>query len=240
MQRVAIARALVNEPEIILADEPTGALDSKTGVPSAGLLTEIAGDRLVIMVTHNPELAEQYATRIVNLADGVIKSDTRPFLTRRKQQATPKQSRARQTSMSFFTALSLSFKNLLTKKGRTLMTAFAGSIGIIGIAAILSLANGVNQYIANVEENTLSEYPLQIQDQSFDMTSMMTMGMGGAGVDSNTGTNSQANDATASSDSGKPVHESKLITGMFSSIGSNDLASLKSISTTAAPTSTAT
>lgn len=227
MQRVAIARALVNEPEIILADEPTGALDSKTSVQIMDLLTEIAGDRLVIMVTHNPELAEQYATRIVNLADGVIKSDTRPFDPDASNESHREAKAARQTSMSFFTALSLSFKNLLTKKGRTLMTAFAGSIGIIGIAAILSLANGVNQYIANVEENTLSEYPLQIQDQGFDMTSMMTMGMGGASDDSNTGTNSQANDATASSDSGKPVHESKMITGMFSSIGSNDLASLK-------------
>ena len=176
MQRVAIARALVNEPEIILADEPTGALDSKTSVQIMDLLTEIAGDRLVIMVTHNPELAEQYATRIVNLADGAIKSDTRPFDPDASNEPRREAKAARQTSMSFFTALSLSLKNLLTKKGRTLMTAFAGSIGIIGIAAILSLANGVNQYIANVEENTLSEYPLQIQDQGFDMTSMMTMG----------------------------------------------------------------
>ena len=227
MQRVAIARALVNEPEIILADEPTGALDSKTSVQIMDLLTEIAGDRLVIMVTHNPELAEQYATRTVTLADGVIKSDTRPFDPDASTEEHREAKAARQTSMSFFTALSLSFKNLLTKKGRTLMTAFAGSIGIIGIAAILSLANGVNQYIANVEENTLSEYPLQIQDQGFDMTSMMTMGMGGAEDVSNTGASSQASDTNASSDSGKPVHESKMITSMFSSIGSNDLASLK-------------
>ena len=228
MQRVAIARALVNEPEIILADEPTGALDSKTSVQIMDLLTEIAGDRLVIMVTHNPELAEQYATRIVNLADGVIKSDTRPFDPDASNDPRREAKAARQTSMSFFTALSLSFKNLLTKKGRTLMTAFAGSIGIIGIAAILSLANGVNQYIANVEENTLSEYPLQIQDQGFDMTSMMTMGMGGAGDDDSAATtDAQTSDADASGDSGKPVHESKMITGMFSSIGSNDLASLK-------------
>ena len=225
MQRVAIARALVNEPEIILADEPTGALDSKTSVQIMDLLTEIAGDRLVIMVTHNPELAEQYATRIVNLADGVIKSDTHPFDPDASNEPRREAKAARQTSMSFFTALSLSFKNLLTKKGRTLMTAFAGSIGIIGIAAILSLANGVNQYIANVEENTLSEYPLQIQDQGFDMTSMMTMGMGGAGDDDSAATT----DAQTSNagDSDKPVHESKMITGMFSRIGSNDLASLK-------------
>ena len=228
MQRVAIARALVNEPEIILADEPTGALDSKTSVQIMDLLTEIAGDRLVIMVTHNPELAEQYATRIVNLADGVIKSDTRSFDPDASNKPRREAKAARQTSMSFLTALSLSFKNLLTKKGRTLMTAFAGSIGIIGIAAILSLANGVNQYIANVEENTLSEYPLQIQDQGFDMTSMMTMGMGGAGADDSAATtDAQTNDAGASGNSDKPVHESKMITGMFSSIGSNDLASLK-------------
>lgn len=228
MQRVAIARALVNEPEIILADEPTGALDSKTSVQIMDLLTEIAGDRLVIMVTHNPELAEQYATRIVNLADGVIKSDTRPFDPDASNEPRREVKAARQTSMSFFTALSLSFKNLLTKKGRTLMTAFAGSIGIIGIAAILSLANGVNQYIANVEENTLSEYPLQIQDQGFDMTSMMTMGMGGAGADDSAATtDAQTSDTGASGNSDKPVHESKMITGMFSSIGSNDLASLK-------------
>ena len=228
MQRVAIARALVNEPEIILADEPTGALDSKTSVQIMDLLTEIAGDRLVIMVTHNPELAEQYATRIVNLADGAIKSDTRPFDPDASNEPRREAKAARQTSMSFFTALSLSLKNLLTKKGRTLMTAFAGSIGIIGIAAILSLANGVNQYIANVEENTLSEYPLQIQDQGFDMTSMMTMGMGGAGADDSAATtDAQTSDAGASGNSDKPVHESKMITRMFSSIGSNDLASLK-------------
>lgn len=228
MQRVAIARALVNEPEIILADEPTGALDSKTSVQIMDLLTEIAGDRLVIMVTHNPELAEQYATRIVNLADGVIESDTRPFDPDASNEPRREAKAARQTSMSFFTALSLSLKNLLTKKGRTLMTAFAGSIGIIGIAAILSLANGVNQYIANVEENTLSEYPLQIQDQGFDMTSMMTMGMGGAGADDSAATtDAQTRGASASGNSDKPVHESKMITRMFSSIGSNDLASLK-------------
>ena len=172
MQRVAIARALINDPEILLADEPTGALDSKTSVQIMDLLTEIANDRLVVMVTHNPELAEQYATRIVNLADGVIRSDSDPF------HPTPEDMRestkpVRRTRMSFFTALALSFKNLLTKKGRTLMTAFAGSIGIIGIAAILALANGVNNYIKSVEEETLSEYPLQIQSTGFDMTSMM-------------------------------------------------------------------
>lgn len=234
MQRVAIARALINDPEILLADEPTGALDSKTSVQIMDLLTEIANDRLVIMVTHNPELAEQYATRIVNLADGVIRSDSDPFDPAPEDiRASKKQ--VRRTSMSFLTALSLSWNNLLTKKGRTLMTAFAGSIGIIGIAAILSLANGVNSYIANVEEETLSEYPLSIEDQGFDMTSLMTMGMsmGGQGGSSGSpsGGSSNSGGKTESSSSGDEtggtVSESKMVTGMFGSIGSNDLASLK-------------
>ena len=234
MQRVAIARALINDPEILLADEPTGALDSKTSVQIMDLLTEIANDRLVIMVTHNPELAEQYATRIVNLADGVIRSDSDPFDPAPEDiRASKKQ--VRRTSMSFLTALSLSWNNLLTKKGRTLMTAFAGSIGIIGIAAILSLANGVNSYIANVEEETLSEYPLSIEDQGFDMTSLMTMGMsmGGQGGSSgsSSGGGSNGGGETESSSSGDAtggtVSESKMVTGMFGSIGSNDLASLK-------------
>ena len=216
MQRVAIARALINDPEILLADEPTGALDSKTSVQIMDLLTEIANDRLVIMVTHNPELAEQYATRIVTLADGVIKSDTDPFdpgLDGMPASDKP----VRKTSMSFLTALSLSFNNLMTKKGRTLMTAFAGSIGIIGIAAILALANGVNNYIKTVEEDTLSEYPLQIQSSGFDMTSMML----GASV--------EAGETAASAEEGgdESVHVTEMVTNMFSSIGSNDLASLK-------------
>lgn len=228
MQRVAIARALINDPEILLADEPTGALDSKTSVQIMDLLTEIANDRLVIMVTHNPELAEQYATRIVNLADGVIRSDSDPFDPAPEDMRASKK-QVRRTSMSFLTALSLSWNNLLTKKGRTLMTAFAGSIGIIGIAAILSLANGVNNYIANVEEETLSEYPLSIENQGFDMTSLMTMGMGAQGSSSGSG-NSQDAGQTGSSSSdedGGTVGESKMVTGMFGSIGSNDLASLK-------------
>ena len=228
MQRVAIARALINDPEILLADEPTGALDSKTSVQIMDLLTEIANDRLVIMVTHNPELAERYATRIVNLADGVIRSDSDPFDPAPEDMRASKK-QVRRTSMSFLTALSLSWNNLLTKKGRTLMTAFAGSIGIIGIAAILSLANGVNSYIANVEEETLSEYPLSIENQGFDMTSLMTMGMGAQGSSSNSG-NSQDAGQTGSSNGdadGGTVGESKMVTGMFGSIGSNDLASLK-------------
>ena len=232
MQRVAIARALINDPEILLADEPTGALDSKTSVQIMDLLTEIANDRLVIMVTHNPELAEQYATRIVNLADGVIRSDSDPFDPAPEDMRASKK-QVRRTSMSFLTALSLSWNNLLTKKGRTLMTAFAGSIGIIGIAAILSLANGVNSYIANVEEETLSEYPLSIENQGFDMTSLMTMGMGmGMGAQGGSSGSGDSQDAgqTGSSNgdaASDTVGESKMVTGMFGSIGSNDLASLK-------------
>ena len=151
MQRVAIARALINDPEIVLADEPTGALDSHTSVQIMDLLTQIAKDRLVIMVTHNPELAAEYATRTVNLADGVIRSDTDPYFpTEEEMHASRKP--IRKTSMSFLTALALSANNLLTKKGRTIMTAFAGSIGIIGIAAILALANGVDNYIERTDK----------------------------------------------------------------------------------------
>lgn len=228
MQRVAIARALINDPEILLADEPTGALDSKTSVQIMDLLTEIANDRLVIMVTHNPELAERYATRIVNLADGVIRSDSDPFDPAPEDMRASKK-QVRRTSMSFLTALSLSWNNLLTKKGRTLMTAFAGSIGIIGIAAILSLANGVNNYIANVEEETLSEYPLSIENQGFDMTSLMTMGMGAQGGSSGSGDSQDAGQTGSSNGDAASgtVGESKMVTGMFGSIGSNDLASLK-------------
>lgn len=222
MQRVAIARALVNDPEILLADEPTGALDSKTSVQIMDLLTEIANDRLVIMVTHNPELAEQYATRIVNLADGHITDDTDPFAPTASEIRKSKK-KIRRTSMSFLTALSLSFNNLMTKKGRTIMTAFAGSIGIIGIAAILSLANGVNNYIASVEEETLSSYPLQITSTGFDMTSMMvsTMGMGA--------TTDDGTEDGAATDSGDDtvVNEAAIMGRMFDSVGSNDLASLK-------------
>ena len=228
MQRVAIARALINDPEILLADEPTGALDSKTSVQIMDLLSEIANDRLVIMVTHNPELAEQYATRIVNLADGVIRSDSDPFDPAPEDMRASKK-QVRRTSMSFLTALSLSWNNLLTKKGRTLMTAFAGSIGIIGIAAILSLANGVNSYIANIEEETLSEYPLSIENQGFDMTSLMTMGMSAQGGSSGSGDSQDAGQTGSSNGDadGGTVGESKMVTGMFGSIGSNDLASLK-------------
>ena len=175
MQRVAIARALVNDPEILLADEPTGALDSTTSTQIMALLKEIAKDRLVIMVTHNPELAEEYSTRIVKLIDGKIISDSNPYNgeVNTKESLENSKRKTKKTSMSAKTALSLSLNNLLTKKGRTLLTAFAGSIGIIGIALILSLSNGINSFIKNTEEDTLSSYPLVIQKDSVDMSSMI-------------------------------------------------------------------
>ena len=175
MQRVAIARALVNDPDILLADEPTGALDTATSVQVMELLKEVAKDRLVVMVTHNPELAEEYATRIVTLKDGKIRSDTDEFYVNEAVMKEPEHKNMGKASMSFLTALSLSFNNLKTKKARTLLTSFAGSIGIIGIALILALSNGVNAYIKSIEEETLSEYPLQIQSTGFDMTSMMVV-----------------------------------------------------------------
>ena len=170
MQRVAIARALVNNPDILLADEPTGALDSKTSVQIMDLLKEIAKDRLVIMVTHNPELADEYSTRIVKLKDGVITDDSNPY---NDNEDSKESSIGKKTSMSFLTALSLSLNNLMTKKARTFLTAFAGSIGIIGIALILSLSNGVSNYINEKEEEALSNYPLTIEKNSMDMASMM-------------------------------------------------------------------
>lgn len=172
MQRVAIARALVNNPDILLADEPTGALDSATSVQIMNLLKEIAKDRLVIMVTHNPELAKQYSTRIIRLLDGEIQSDSDPVL---EQEKIDKSSdNLVKPSMSFKTALSLSLNNLMTKKGRTFLTSFAGSIGIIGIALILSLSNGVQTYIDTVENDTMASYPIEIQDNSMDMSAMMS------------------------------------------------------------------
>lgn len=171
MQRVAIARALVNNPDILLADEPTGALDSETSIQIMNLLKEIAEDRLIIMVTHNPELAEEYSTRIVHLFDGEMISDSDPCVP--TEMKITNQIKKKKVSMSFFTALALSFKNLLTKKTRTLLTAFAGSIGIIGIALIMSLSNGMQTYIDNMEKDTLSNYPITIQSQSLDIGSMM-------------------------------------------------------------------
>ena len=171
MQRVAIARALINDPDILLADEPTGALDSETSLQVLDLLKEIAKDKLVIMVTHNPELAVNYSTRIVQLLDGEITDDTNPFDGVEDSQA--KAATSKKTSMSFLTALSLSLNNLMTKKGRTILTAFAGSIGIIGIALILSLAHGINKYIERTEEETLSLYPLVIEKESVDMSTIL-------------------------------------------------------------------
>lgn len=210
MQRVAIARALVNDPEILLADEPTGALDSDTSVQVMDLLQGVAKERLVVMVTHNPELAQLYATRIVTVKDGRILSDTDPFVIDSESMAPPVHKNMGKSSMSFFTALSLSFQNLKTKKARTLLTSFAGSIGIIGIALILSISNGVDKYITNMEEETLSEYPLQIQSTGVDLTSMM---MG-----------------AATAQSGKKDREvgvAQMVTNMFSKMNSNDLESLK-------------
>ena len=170
MQRVAIARALINNPDILLADEPTGALDSETSVQIMELLKEIAKDKLVIMVTHNPELAQQYSTRIVKLLDGRIVDDSNPCT----ESETPVEPQKRKKiSMSFFTALSLSFNNLRTKKGRTLLTSFAGSIGIIGIALILALSTGMNTYISDVQKETMSSYPLTISDETIDVSSVM-------------------------------------------------------------------
>ena len=174
MQRVAIARALVNDPRIVLADEPTGALDSETSVQIMELLKEVARDRLVVMVTHNPELAEQYATRIVRLKDGVITDDTDPVSPEEVDGDLPVHKNLGRASMSFFTSLSLSFKNLWTKKARTLLTAFAGSIGIIGIALILSLSTGVNEYISNIQRDAMNAYPIIINAETVDMSSLMS------------------------------------------------------------------
>jgi putative ABC transport system permease protein len=213
MQRVAIARALVNDPDILLADEPTGALDSETSIQVMELLKEVAKDRLVVMVTHNPELAHQYATRIVQLKDGVIRSDTDPFEPDTAQLAPPVHKSMGRSSMSPLTSLSLSFNNLLTKKARTLLTAFAGSIGIIGIALIISLSAGVNQYIDDTERSTLSEYPLQILSSGMDLTSMLTSGSPASGS------------GTTAEEGMVPVRQ--LITQMVAGITSNDLKSLK-------------
>lgn len=178
MQRVAIARALVNNPNILLADEPTGALDSETSVQIMEILKEIAKEKLVIMVTHNPDLANEYATRIICLKDGRVVSDSDPYEPEEVTRQSAKTKKNRKPSMSFFTALSLSLNNLMTKKGRTFMTSFAGSIGIIGIALILSLSSGLNAYIAKVEEDTLSSYPIALQESTMDVGDMITSMMG--------------------------------------------------------------
>ena len=210
MQRVAIARALVNDPDIVLADEPTGALDSDTSIQVMELLKEVAKNRLVVMVTHNPELAENYATRIVNIKDGKILSDTNPYIIVKEENIEPIHKNLGKTTMSFLTSLALSFNNLKTKKGRTILTSFAGSIGIIGIALILSLSNGANMYIKSVEEDTLSEYPIQIQSTGIDVSSLLV------------GTNNEEEKQKTGD-----INVSKRITNMFSKIGSNDLVALK-------------
>lgn len=239
MQRVAIARALVNDPEIVLADEPTGALDTETGIRVMDLLAEVARERLVIMVTHNPQLAEDYATRIVRIKDGRLAGDTCPVTedeveaARAAAVAHPDEGPAHRSSMGLLTALSLSFNNLMTKKGRTIMTAFAGSIGIIGIAAILALSNGVNGYIAKVEQDTLSSYPLTIARQSYDLTSMMT-GDAGASEEEVSGDGADGSEApSADADGGRkvdlkePIPIFTMLSDMFASVKSNDMASFK-------------
>ena len=226
MQRVAIARALVNEPDILLADEPTGALDSETSLQIMELLKEIAKDKLIIMVTHNPELAEKYSTRIIRLLDGEVIDDTLPYdgapfdgtEETKKESAEKPAVVKKKASMSFWTALSLSMNNLMTKKGRTFMTAFAGSIGIIGIALILSLSSGAQDYIDSVQEETLSSYPLTIEGTSIDMTTMMTTMM------------SMAQGNGEEFDEGKIYPQNVMTTmmeAMFAEISSNDLESFK-------------
>ena len=215
MQRVAIARALVNDPEIVLADEPTGALDSETSVQIMEALKEIAKDRLVIMVTHNPDLADRYATRTVRLLDGQVVDDTQPYDGNEEEE---RASTAGTTAMHFGTALRLSLNNLMTKKGRTFMVALAGSIGIIGIALILSLSNGVNTYIKNVEEDTLAVYPLTIQSETMDRTGMMLSMMGMAQGEKHDGSDSRIYSSNIMG---------QFLNTMVSEVQENDLADFK-------------
>ena len=212
MQRVAIARALVNNPDILLADEPTGALDSDTSVQIMDLLKEVAKDRLVVMVTHNPELAEEYANRIVRVKDGRIIGDTNPYVVEAPQEEAKHKNMGR-SSMSFMTALALSFNNLRTKKARTLLTAFAGSIGIIGIALIMSLSTGFQLYIDQIQADTLSNYPLSIMKETSDMSSMLSV------YGSSMAKAEEAEEGI--------VVEQPMLTQMFAQVGSNDLASFK-------------
>ena len=215
MQRVAIARALVNDPDIILADEPTGALDTKTSVQIMEILKKISKDKLIIMVTHNPELAEKYSSRIIRVLDGVVTDDSNPYNGENEGKLTAKNGK---TSMSFFTALALSLNNLMTKKGRTLLTSFAGSIGIIGIALILSLSNGVQSYIKKVEEDTLSSYPITIQESTIDVSSMLE------GLIGNNNEDEKVYDANK-------IYSKNVMTDMMSSVSakvqSNNLEELK-------------
>lgn len=221
MQRVAIARALVNEPDILLADEPTGALDSETSVQIMELLKEISKDKLIIMVTHNPELAEKYSNRIIRLLDGRVVDDTNPYgrnvVEPIEKKKAGKEKKIKKPSMSYFTALSLSLNNLMTKKGRTFMTSFAGSIGIIGIALILSISSGAQLYIKSVEEETLASYPIAIERNAMDMSSMMT---------------SMMKDNTSDGNDDGKVHSNNImgnmVNSMLTQLKSNDLKSFKS------------
>ncbi len=217
MQRVAIARALVNDPDIVLADEPTGALDSETSVQVMDLLKEVAKDRLVVMVTHNPELAHEYATRIITIKDGHKIGDTDPFEIDDSKTAPPVHKNLGRASMSFLTALALSFNNLKTKKARTFMVSFAGSIGIIGIALILALSSGVNAYIDAQEATTLSEYPLQIEQTGYDLTSFMS------GSSGSMFGGSSSNDERNEDKIGVRV----IAETMFSGVSNNDLGALR-------------
>ena len=247
MQRVAIARALVNNPEIVLADEPTGALDTETGIQVMNLLREIAKDRLVIMVTHNPALAEKYASRIITLKDGAILEDNKAVtvdeLNAAARTKIGESDAGNKTSMSFRTALSLSFSNLMSKKGRTALTAFAGSIGIIGIAAILALSNGVNDYIAKVEEDTLSSYPLTISKSAADLSSLF-LGMSGNSKDESKDKDSDADNEARSASSAdsssesdkvssaakaedKEIKQRNVLGNVFGSTRKNDLVAFK-------------
>ena len=209
MQRVSIARALVNDPDIILADEPTGALDSNTSVQIMELLKEVSKTKLVIMVTHNPELAKNYATRIINIKDGKVVDDTNPYKDVKSKVI--EEDFTKKTSMSLLTAFSLSFNNLMTKKGRTILVSLAGSIGIIGIALIMSLSNGFQNYINSIQEDTLSSYPLSITSKQADMTSLFLSMM----------------DKGDSDDKSNKVHEKQYITSMFGSVSKNNLKSFK-------------
>ena len=211
MQRVAIARALVNNPDILLADEPTGALDTKTSIQVMELLKKVAKDRLVVMVTHNPELAEEYANRIVRLQDGNIISDSNPYNIESEEYIEPEERNFGKAKMGFFTALSLSFNNLLTKKGRTILTAFAGSIGIIGIALILALSTGFQNYIDKIQEDTMTSYPLQLNSETTDMFSAIL-------AMNSQGSNEQADET---------LREQQYISSMVNALGTNDLKSFK-------------
>ena len=211
MQRVAIARALINDPEIILADEPTGALDSDTSIQIMDLLKDISKDRLVIMVTHNPDLANTYSSRIINIRDGKIISDSNPYDGNKEENLENETSKTKKTKMSFLTALSLSFNNLMTKKARTILVSVAGSIGIIGIALILAVSTGFQNYVDSIQEDTLTSYPLMITQEAADLTSMLLSMRSGSNI----------------KDNSDEVKEQQYITSMLSSVSTNDLKSFK-------------